>query len=84
MDKEFIIENIDFIFEKFNEKLSQWRSQNINITPYRSKYNILGVFLCYKTERFHQLFDFNRKLPKVLKLFIYGEKDTVFEPKYLD
>lgn len=38
----------------------------------------MGVFLVYKTEGFNEIFEMIRRLPKVLKLSIYGEKDNMF------
>jgi hypothetical protein len=44
----------------------------------------LGLFLSYKTQGFNEIFEMVRRLPKVLKLSIYGEKDNIFETRNLD
>ncbi len=46
---------------------------------YDSKYHIMSLFMSYKTERFNELFELNRRTPKVLKCLIYGEKDYIFD-----
>jgi hypothetical protein len=38
----------------------------------------MGALLSYKTDGFYDIFEMTRKLPKILKLSIYGEKDKIF------
>jgi hypothetical protein len=35
--------------------------------------------LAAKTQKYNELFELNKKMPKVLKLFIYGQKDYIFD-----
>ena len=85
MSKEFIEENIDFIFERFTELRGKWKTESgISTLTYNSKYNLLGLLLAYKSKEFNEIFDMVRKLPKVLKLSIYGQRDNLFEVKNLD
>jgi hypothetical protein len=44
------------IFEGFNQAIEKWKENKVFFTPYKSKYNMLGVFNSYKSEGFHEIF----------------------------
>jgi hypothetical protein len=63
----------------FKEKYSKMSSKGFPMDSYHSKYHIMIMLLAYKTERFNEVFEFARRMPKVLKLLVYGEKDFIFD-----
>lgn len=79
MSKDFVIENIDLIYEKFKENHKKSGNKHVPISSYSSKYHIMSSSIASKTEKFNELFELNKKMPKILKLFIYGEKDYIFD-----
>ena len=48
------------------------RKNNINVVDLKSKYNLLGSFLGFKSENMHLVFERYRNIPPVAKLIIYG------------
>jgi hypothetical protein len=55
------------------------RNKKSGITQHQSKSQVFGLYRCYKSGRgFQEIFEDLRKLPNVLKCFIFGRKDIVF------
>jgi hypothetical protein len=53
------------------------KQRGFTLLDYKNKYMLIIVLLAYKSESMYKAFEFNRKLPKILKLFIYGSKDAM-------
>ena len=69
---------------KEQEKQADKSKRKTVVAPYTDKYQAIGFFSAILSEEFYYMFDLIRNFPPVLKLVIYGKKDSLFQVQLLN
>ena len=80
VDDEFLQQNAEFIYQEYLKNTAK----SAAFLPLKNKYELIIFLKMVKAKNLHDMFEWARQYPKVLKLILIGKGDTLFTESLLN